>query len=124
MSAEELTAATGLATVPTEQQCGQHAREVVGLPDGVYVVFDAEDRVRAVTIRSATFSTVEGLTVDSSVAELVEMYPTVEVFDQITVMHYNVIAPDRSRGIFVGAEADDIMNIIVTFGDEDFMDLC
>jgi hypothetical protein len=122
MTAAELTAATGLETVAATV-CGDAGIEVVGLPEGVYVRF-RDGQVDAVTIRSAAYSTVDGLTVDSSVAELVARHPDAEVRDHVTAVQHLVVAPDRSSAIAFTSEGDDLTVITVIRGAEPFLDLC
>lgn len=124
MTPDELTAATGLATAPIEPRCGRNGREVVGLPDGVGVVFNGDDTVRAVTISTAAFSTADGLSVDSTIDELLALHPDAEVVDHHTAIQYIVPSPDGSSAIFVSSVDDDIVAIDVAQGTESFMDFC
>ena len=123
MTKEELTA-NGVGVVQEDPTCGVSPFEAYDAPDGLYFVLDEVGSVRAIVVSSPAYLTDANASVDSFVLDLQAVYPGLEYFSYGVDGQYAVFSPDRNTGIYFNASGEEIMSIIVAYGDDGFMDLC
>ena len=77
-------------------------------------------------MRSPAYATVAGISVDSTLDELTEAYPTAERtdFGPGAGSQHAELAPDATSGMFFSTLGPDVTLVVVASGAEAFIDIC